>query len=226
MSGQPAAPGIDPFVEACAKAQDGCDAGLVIYDLDASILRAAIVFAPEVPLSKAMVMLPLCAVGLQNALGALAPPEVGLHLDWDGGLRLNGASFGQLRVAASPGEPDAVPGWLVVGVDIVILPESDNPGDQPDRTALYAEGCTDIELITLLEAWVRHTLVWINRWSEEGTAPLHREWSGLVWHADKQVAHDGLSGAYLGVDEDFGLLLKVENETHLIPLTDLLETAP
>jgi BirA family biotin operon repressor/biotin-[acetyl-CoA-carboxylase] ligase len=68
--------GNDPFALACATAEAGCDAGLVIYDLAPNTLRAAIVFAPDVSLARAAVMLPICGVGFQNALGALAPPEV------------------------------------------------------------------------------------------------------------------------------------------------------
>ncbi|MCX8227816.1 MAG: hypothetical protein OTI35_17230, partial [Sulfitobacter sp.] len=84
------AKGGDPFALACEAAEVGCDAGLVIYDLGAADLRAAIVFAPDVPLGDAAAMLPICGVGFQNALGALAPPEVGVHLGWDGGIDLNG----------------------------------------------------------------------------------------------------------------------------------------
>ena len=72
---------------AARRAALGCDAGLVSYILGADRVEAALVFAPEVPLSQAMTMLPLCGVGFQNALGALAPPEVAVHLDWDGGIR-------------------------------------------------------------------------------------------------------------------------------------------
>ncbi|MDP2738655.1 MAG: P-loop NTPase [Pseudorhodobacter sp.] len=36
----------------------------------------------------------VCAVGAQNALGALAPPESAVHLDWTGGIRLNGGHCG------------------------------------------------------------------------------------------------------------------------------------
>ena len=65
------AQGGDPFALAVAAADVGCDAGLVMYDLAADRLRAAIVFAPEVTLSDAAVILPICGVGLQNAIGAL-----------------------------------------------------------------------------------------------------------------------------------------------------------
>ena len=64
---------VDPFDKACAEAARGCDAGLVVHDLGANTLRAALVFAPDVALVDAMAMLPLCGVGFQNALGALAP---------------------------------------------------------------------------------------------------------------------------------------------------------
>src|SRR5680860_1926298 len=82
--------GADPFALACAKAAQVCDAGLVTYDLSADRLRAAMVFAPDVPLRDAACMLPLCGVGFQNALCAHSPPEVGVHLGWSGEIYLNG----------------------------------------------------------------------------------------------------------------------------------------
>lgn len=223
LSGLPSA---DPFVRACAEARQGCDAGLVVYDLGPSNLQGAIVFAPEVTLAKAMAMLPLCAVGFQNALGALAPPEVAVHLAWHGDIRVNGAVCGQMRATASDTDPLGIPDWLVVGFAISILPQSDTPGDTPDQTTLYGEGCSDINPVTLLEAWTRHTLVALNRWSDDGPAPLHKDWTGLVWNIGKDVTHGDLTGSFVGVDENFGLLLKAADTTHLIPLTELLEPTP
>jgi BirA family biotin operon repressor/biotin-[acetyl-CoA-carboxylase] ligase len=171
-----------------------------------------------------MAMLPLCAVGFQNALGALAPPEVGVHLAWNGDLRVNGAICGQMRAAASDSDPKTEPDWLVVGLAINILPQSDTPGDTPDQTTLYGEGCSEVNPVTLLEAWARHTLVALNRWSEDGPGQLHKEWSGLAWEKNKTVTQGDLTGGFISVDENFGLLLKSGDVTHLIPLTDLLET--
>ena len=37
------------------------------------------------------------------------------------------------------------------------------------------------------------------------------------------MTRDGVSGTWLGVDEDFGMLLRVGDATRLIPLTTLLE---
>lgn len=215
--------GADPFAEACAQARAGCDAGLVVHDLQIDRLRAAIVFAPEVPLSDAAVMLPVCGIGFQNAFGALAPPEVAVHLEWTGGIRVNGASCGQLCMAADPRDPALVPGWLVVGLDLPLMGVSEAPGSTPDRTTLFDEGCAEIDPVLLLEAWVRHTLVWINRWSDGDMRGIHAEWAGLAHGIGEQVEVSGQEGLFTGVDDRFGMLMKQESGTRLIPLTDLLE---
>ena len=80
----------DPFETAVMRAVTGCDAGLVTYRVRVDTLAAALVLAPEVPLRQAAAMLPLAAVGFQNALGALAPPEVAVHLEWQGGMYQRG----------------------------------------------------------------------------------------------------------------------------------------
>ena len=69
---------MDPFEKACVEAARGCDAGLVVHNLSANDLRAAIVFAPDVTLADAMAMLPLCGVGFQNAV---LPPDRSVLLD-------------------------------------------------------------------------------------------------------------------------------------------------
>jgi biotin-(acetyl-CoA carboxylase) ligase len=223
MHGEAVPPGVDPFDKACAQARLGCDAGLVLYRLDADVLLAAMVFAPEVPLKDAVTMLPLCAVGFQNALGALAPPEVAVHLEWAGGLRVNGARCGGLRMAASDTDPEAEPHWLVVGLTVPLWPKDVDTGHTPDQTALYAEGCAEVDAARLLESWTRHTLSQINRWSEEGAGPLHQEWRGLAQDMGEDVFVFGQSGTFLGVDERFGMLLRSETGTDLIPLIRVLE---
>ncbi len=206
----------NPMDVAVAMATEGCDAGTVIYNLSGNDLRAAIVFAPEVPLADAMAMLPACGIGFQNALGSVAPPEVAVHLDWNGGIRLNGGACGRLRAKASGTVPDDIPDWLIIGLELPLWPASDDPGDTPDETALYAEGCMDVDPVLLLESWARHMLVWVNRWDDDGVKPLHSELQGLM--------HGLGEGDFVGLDERFGMLRRDGETTTLIPLTSLLET--
>ncbi|MBE1282526.1 MAG: DUF4444 domain-containing protein [Rhodobacteraceae bacterium] len=215
----------DPFVTACGLAARGCDGGTLVHNLQADRLRAAMVFAPEVPLRQAMAMMPLCGVGFQNALGALAPPEVAVHLQWDGTIKVNGARCGGFQVAAAGDDPEDEPEWLVIGLELALLPTGRGDGDAgftPDITTLSEEGCADLEAGLLLEAWARHTLNWINRWADGGRSALHEAWIGLVQEVGDSVQIGERTGTFVGVDEDFGMLLRDKSTTHLIPLTRLL----
>ena len=212
------AQGGDPFRLACAAAEAGCDSGLVIYDIGTDLMRAAIVFAPDVSLQEAAVMLPLCGVGFQNALGAIGPPELPVQLGWDGPIFVNGGRCGRLSMAAADETPEE-PDWLVIGLTVTLWPPREDTGLTPDETALYAEGCAEVEPLALLEAWVRHTLAGINQWIDSGTAPLHREWSGLALGLEGEITAGGKKGTYKGLDENLGLLLKTGGKTVLVPLT-------
>lgn len=225
MRGHPVDAGTEPFGKACALAALGCDAGTVVHAVTANRLAAALVLAPEVPLAQAMAMLPACAVGFQNALGALGPPELAVHLEWAGGIRVNGACCGRLRAAAAIADPATVPDWMVVALEVPLVQLDDRPGDHLDETALYDEGCAGVDPTALLEAWARHTLNWITRWEEDGPRPLHAAWRGLAHGLGEDAAIAGLAGTFVGIDEDFGMLLRDDaGTTHLVPLTAVLET--
>lgn len=220
----------NPFAVACDKARRGVDAGLLAWSAGPERLRAALVLAPETALEPAMAGFVACGVGLQNALGALAPPEVSVHLEWSGGVRVNGGHAGGLHMAASTRDPRAIPDWLVIGLDLTVaLPADFEPGETPDWTALDAEGCGEVDPVGLLEAWSRHSLVRISDLDSPGArASLHRDWQGLLWNLGKPVSvpvgarrHEG---KFLGADENFGMILTLaDGGTRLVPLTDLLE---
>lgn len=223
FSGQAVGGKADPFRDACKAAAAGCDAGLVVHNLSADWFRAAIVFAPEVRLAEAMIVLPVCGIGLQNALGALAPPEIAVQLEWSGGIRVNGGSCGTLRPAAATADRHEVPDWLVIGLEIPVLPSGGEPGLVPDRTSLFEEGCADLEPVALLEAWTRHTLVWTDRWLDEGVKPVHREWEGLAYGLGEGIESEYGSGIMVGIDEHFSMILKEEARSRIVPLTELLD---
>ena len=114
----------------------------------------------------------------------------------------------------------------MIGLDLPLLQITERPGDHPDQTTLYDEGCAEVDPVELLEAWARHSLVWINTWEDAGSRALHAEWRGLAWRMGQEVTQHGLTGTFQGVDERFGMLLRGPDTTHLIPLTTLLETQP
>ncbi|MCE0505376.1 hypothetical protein LR948_08440 [Roseivivax sp. GX 12232] len=218
-----ALPGGRPYAEACAAARAGAEPGLVLYDPLGADLQAALVFAPEVPRREAAVMLPLAGVALQNALGSVAPPEVALHLGWDGAVLVNGGRAGRLRAAAAPGPEDAVPDWLVIGLELRFEAPEDDGGLRPGETALYAEGCGELTPLPLLESWTRHLLHWLHDWETDGLKALHRDYAGLVWQLGEETELAGRRGHFLGLDEGLGALLKTGGTTEGLALHMLLE---
>ena len=228
FTGEAVSGNTDPFAKACTQAMIGCDAGLLVHSITPDHIRAAIVFAPETPLEEAMSALIACELGFQNAMGALAPPEVAVHLGWQGEIYVNGGQAGRLRVAASSADPLAVPDWLVIGLEVDLLPPSDKEtGHRPNQTCLMMEGCGDISPIRLLEAWSRHTLVWINEIGNGDIRALHELWRGLAKGLGEEISltvAGAPTGTFVGIDEQFGLLLRTGDSTRLIPLSALVET--
>jgi len=111
-----------------------------------------------------------------------------------------------------------------VGIEIQLIPmDQEDPGHRPDQTCLYEEGCAEVSPIDLLEGWARHTLLWVNRVADREIAPLHTEWRGFLYGIGEEITHGGISGKFMGLDEDFGMLIRAGEQTTLIPLSDLLK---
>lgn len=218
----------DPFLVAVGRARAGTDAGLIVHCVRPDSLAAAIVLAPETTLSDAMAMVFAVANGFADSFGSLAPSEIAAQFDWPGGIRINGARCGGFRAAAATGNPDAVPDWLVIGLEVPFFATSDaEPGETPDRTTLWEEGCSGIAPMRLLESWSRHTLVWIHQWLEDGMPRLHDAWRGRAFSIGKDVslllAGTAVSGHFVGLDEKGGMILRTGDGTRLLPLTSMLE---
>lgn len=222
--GEAAPFGVDPFAKAVSRAALGCDPGLIVHNQGGETLVAALVLAPDAPLEDAMAMVFATGLGFSDALGALAPPEVGIHLEWPDRIRVNGALCGRIRAAAATRDASALPDWLVVGIEISIrLPSGTEPGADPDRTALSEEGCVEVEPYRLLESWSKHTLVWINHWLDEGMRRLHAEWRSKAHGMGEDVRIGEEAGTFVGLDDKGGMLLRQDHETRLIPLSSMLE---
>ncbi|MEM7508341.1 MAG: DUF4444 domain-containing protein [Pseudomonadota bacterium] len=220
LRGEEVAHGQDPFAKAVAAAGLGTDPGLICWVPAEDALRAAVVLAPEEPLREAVSGIFAVTLGLGDALGALAPPEVAVHYVWPGGIKVNGADCGQLRAAASTADPATEPDWLVVGIDIAYRVDEAEPGRSPDQTCLSEEGCSEVTPERLLESWSRHMLTWINRRAGEGLAPLHAEWRSRAWGIGESLPGGGV---FMGLDEYAGMLVKDDEGTHLRPLTEMLQ---
>lgn len=231
LSGVEVARGTDPFVKAAMDAGLGrAETGALYWSPDLPVMRVAVVLSPEETLAEARPILFAAACAINDCLGALAPPEVGVQHVWPGGIKINGANCGMLRLEAAQCAEDQVPDWLIVGLSLSREFGPGDPGASPDITALSEEGCGHISLSRLIESWSRHLLVWINRWEDGERSAIYNAWLARAegWQSEIVARHAGklARGTFLGLDDQGGMLLKGEDGTQALSLLDALGAQP
>jgi BirA family transcriptional regulator, biotin operon repressor / biotin---[acetyl-CoA-carboxylase] ligase len=132
--------------------------------------EAAVVLEPEMPLGPARLAFHVAANALADALSSVGPPETGVALRWPGTALVNLGECGSVRLAAPLGaEEDAVPDWLVVGMELrLAFPTDYEPGQAPETTALTEEGFEGIGPADLTAAWARHLMAGLDEWQARG----------------------------------------------------------
>jgi len=214
---------VDPFVKAMTQAIAGIDSGTIFWSENIETLKAALVLAPETKLADALQTLYVAQIGLAEALGALAPPEVPVQFVWPDRIKINGAFCGRFRMAAESIDPESEPNWLILGFELpFVMQTSGDPGEHPDETALYEEGCVEVSPTALLESWSRHTLVWLNRYLADGFAPIHEAWRGRCIGLGDHVTYPR-DGVFAGIDDQGNQLLRDGPMTTVVRLSDFLE---
>ncbi|HET6467674.1 MAG TPA: biotin/lipoate--protein ligase family protein [Geminicoccaceae bacterium] len=169
---------VDAFERARKLAPGGLEDGTVYWTDRADRLRLAVALEPEAPEDTTLQMVYVLAAAAGDALGGLLPPGLPLTFGWPGGILLDGARLGQVRAAvAATAGPEAVPAWLVLGLDIAVGRYPGEPGEVPDRTTLADAGAPEITVVALAESVGRHLLGWTYRWQEEGLAPVRAAWN-------------------------------------------------
>ena len=201
-----------PFAEACRLARAGeLGAGDVVWSRNTGRAEFAVVLEPDVALERALQMGPLLMVALGDCLGSLCPPKVAVQYRWPGGLLLNGALAGEVRLAAARVPADAIPAWLVVGSELDIAAPREDRRDW-SKTSLSEEAGPEITRTDILQSLAAHFLTRLHTWQDEGFRPVHDEW---LFRAEGReapiaVAHGGepVEGQVLGLDESANLLLR------------------
>jgi len=201
-----------PFAEACRLVRAGeLGAGDLLWSRNTARAELAVVLEPEVALERALQMGPLMMVALGDCLGALAPPKVAIHYRWPGGILLNGALAGAVRLAAPGAALAEVPRWLVAGAELdIAAPRKERT--EWSRTSLEEEAGRGLTRTDILQSLSAHFLTWLNIWQEEGFRPVHDQWlfraEGREAPARFARGREEIEGRVVGLDEGAGLLLE------------------
>lgn len=218
--------GTDVLAKAISRAAAG-EVGLVCYSQAAHVLDMAITLAPEVPAARAQQMHYTMMNAVGDAIGALAPPEVGVRYSFPGNILFNRGHAGIVRMAMAPTNNPAsdIPDWLVVSAQ-VRLAFADTNHDTEYRmanTSLAEEGGGFISRTRLLESSCRHFLVWVHQWEEEGFRPVHEKWLNRIEDDKTLTSQNGGQIAFVGIDDEGAGLLSEDGAVRAIPLAEASE---
>lgn len=164
--------GRDAWEAAVRGAGAGDDPGGVRWSFVEGLLHVAVVLAPDRPLGDSSPIVALGMLALFDALATLAPPQVPIHLLPPDGLTVDGGRVATVRAAMAPGPSDMPPEWAVLGFEVKIQAGDAEPGRTPDRTSLHEEGFGDVTADDILVNSLRHLLVWLDAWGQDGAAAL------------------------------------------------------
>jgi biotin-(acetyl-CoA carboxylase) ligase len=144
---------------------------------------------------------------------------------WPDRLLVDGAIAGGVRVRRVEGTAK-----IVLGIEVAIrdAPGARDPGRHPDRTTLHDEGCGDIVMMDLLEAFGRHFLSWIHRWLSEGFGPVRASWQARAYRmgGPVAVASGGHThrGGFAGLDDTGGMMIDTPAGRVILKLAEALRS--
>ena len=226
---QAVSPDTNPFDRALQLAVEGVEPGTLLWSASQSRCQAAVVLAPEHPLEDSLPVVLVTMLGLGDALGALVPPVVAVTFSWPDRIEVNGGTVGGVRLASAKTEAStALPDWLVVGYGLAReSSEDDTQTEADDRTTLIEEGC-EIACIDLVENFGRHFLGWVNRWQEDGVAPVRQAWLSRASNLSKTIevtsgAHKKL-GIFTGLNDTGSIRLMRNGITQTVSLAEAMKS--
>ena len=162
----------DAWDAAIRGAAAGDDPGSVRWSSADGALDIAVVLAPDRPMPDSGPIVALGALALFDALATLAPPQLPIHLLLPDGLAVDGGRVATIRAAMAQPPSDTPPDWAVLGFQVAVQAGDAEPGRTPDRTSLHEEGFGDVTAGDILVNTLRHLLVWLDAWGQDGAAAL------------------------------------------------------
>jgi biotin-(acetyl-CoA carboxylase) ligase len=205
-------------------AAKGGEAGLFVWRPAADRIDCAVLLRPEEDSVRIMPVVLVASLAMLDAVGTAGPAAVASDLVWPAGLRINSGLAGGIALDLGPGDN---PDWAVVSATLrkTGAPGAEG-GERPDVTSLGEEGFADVEDRDLVEAFARHFLVWMDRWDEQGLAPIARHWlhRATAHGADTvlMIGAELVAGSILELDESGGLVLDTAAGRRTLPLEPAL----
>ena len=247
MSVPPSAPGADPRLppayrlvaldsvestndEAMRLAEAGAEDGTLVWAREQTRGRGrqgrdfasprgnlylSLVLRPECEVATAAQLSFVAALGLGDAIGSVAPALLEVTYKWPNDVLLNGRKVSGILLESRTDAKGAL-AWLILGMGVNVRHFPEDAGFP--ATSLHYEGTPPaVTELELLEAFSRHFMAWVNRWLEDGFAPVRRAWlnhaHGKGETIQVRLPKETLSGTFADLDENGALVLELDDGT-------------
>ena len=210
--------------EAARRAEAGAEDGTLVWAREQSSGRGrqgrtwdsppgnlylSLVLRPECPPADAAQLGFVAALAVGDTIGTVGPPMLEVTYKWPNDVLLNGRKVSGILLESKT-TPDGAMTWLVlgVGINVVSFPE----GTETPATCIRFEGAApDLNEVAVLEAFTRHMLSCVNRWLEDGFAPVRQSWlnhaHALGEEISVRLSNQTLTGTFRDLDERGALIL-------------------
>ena len=218
--------------EAKRLARAGAEEGTLVWALEQTAGRGRRGHAwasPRGNLYASLILRPECPVGRAAQLGFVAALAVGDMLDatsggleelsykWPNDVLVHGRKIAGILLESELGEGE-IPKFVIVGVGINLI--SSPPDTEFPATSVAEQGLRPVSPARAVEEVTRYCHAWVQRWREEGFAPIRAAWRaraisvGEVIRVRLEAAT--LHGRFLDIDQQGALLLENSGELRCI----------
>jgi BirA family transcriptional regulator, biotin operon repressor / biotin---[acetyl-CoA-carboxylase] ligase len=174
-------------------------------------LYLSLVLRPDCDIATAAQLSFVAALAIGDGIGSVAPAMLEITYKWPNDVLLNERKVSGILLETKSAPRGGID-WLVlgVGINVASFPED----TEFPATSLHFEGTPkSVSEVDLLQAFSRHLLTWINRWLEDGFAPVRKTWlshaQGKGEIIQVRLPKETLSGTFVDIDEGGVLLLDV-----------------
>ncbi len=177
-------------------------------------LYLSLVLRPECRPAEALQLGFVAALGLGQTLGSIVPPMTELRYKWPNDVLLGGSKVaGILMESATQGDGEL--DWLVLGMGVNV---QSSPGDPAfPATSLRAMGAEVQDPGEILALFCRNLLPWVNRWLDQGFAPIREAWLHYAFAKDEEIevrlGEERVTGRFAELDETGALIVEAGDGT-------------
>ncbi len=176
-------------------------------------LHLALIVKPEQGFDTVCQLSLVATICTALAIAEQAEPMEELRYRWPNDVLLNRGKVAGLTLSGRL-KADETPHWVVLGLNVNVFDHPTSLG--LDASSMRGEGFECYDRARLAEQFCRQFLSWVNRWANDGFAPVRRAWltrgRGEPLAQTVRLENGEITGTFSDLDASGALVLEVAGQ--------------